>query len=369
MMIIDAHAHLVTPLSVMGLRAALQVSGGQHSIEWLRAMLPQEDLDKSRERNVAIMDAVGTDMQFLSPRPYTLMHSHGRFEDVDTWVRLQNDLIHDNVLAYPKRFRGVAGLPQVNGLPVEVTFPELHRCIDELGFVGILLNPDPSEGKGDSPHLGSPYWNPLWEKVAAMDVPVLVHSAGCCGRETYDEHFATEESMAITKLAHTDIFERHPNIKIIIPHGGGGIPYQIGRWRSHWLMTQAAVKPHIGKYFKALESAAAAGKEHPQRPADLVTFDDVLRKFYFDTDVHDPGSMRLLFEKAGVERCLFGTERPGSGGGIDLQTGRPMDDLKYTIDNLPFLSDSDRRSIYQDNALKVFTRVPRDILEGRLSSG
>jgi len=368
-MIIDAHAHLVTPLSVMGLRAALQVSGGQHSIEWLRALLPEEDLVKARERNIAIMDAVGTDMQFLSPRPYTLMHSHGRFEDVDTWVRLQNDLIHDNVLAHPTRFRGVAGLPQVNGLPVEVTFPELHRCIEELGFIGILLNPDPSEGKGDSAHLGCAYWDPLWKKVAELDVPVLVHSAGCCGRETYDEHFATEESLAITKLAHTDLFERYPNLKIIIPHGGGGIPYQIGRWRSHWLMTQAAVKPHIGKYFKALEAAAAAGKEHPQRPADLVTFDDVLRKFYFDTDVHDPGSMRLLFEKVGVARCLFGTERPGSGGGIDLQSGRPMDDLKYTIDNLPFLSDSDRRAIYQDNALKVFTRLPRDIVQGRLSSG
>lgn len=366
-MIIDAHAHLVTPLSVMGIRAALQVSGGQHSIEWLRAMLPQEDLDKAVARNIAIMDAVGTDMQFLSPRPYTLMHSHRRFEDVNIWVRLQNDLIHENVKKYPARFRGVAGLPQVNGQPIEIVFPELHRCIDELGFVGVLLNPDPSEGQGDSPHLGSAYWDPFWKKIAELDIPVLIHSAGCCGRETYDEHFATEESMAITKLAHTDIFERHPDIKIIVPHGGGGIPYQIGRWRSHWLMTQAAEKPHIGKFFKALEAAAAAGTERPARPEDLVTFDEILRKFYFDTDIHDAEALRLLFGKVGVDRCLFGTERPGSGGGIDLDTGRPMDDLKYTIDNLSFLSDADRRAIYQDNALSIFKRVPRDILEDRLS--
>jgi hypothetical protein len=95
---------------------------------------------------------------------------------------------------------------QVNGLPIETTLKELHRCIDELGFVGILVNPDPSEGKGDSPHIGQGYWYPLWKEAEELDVPILIRSAGCCGRETYDEHFTTEESMAITKLAHADIF-------------------------------------------------------------------------------------------------------------------------------------------------------------------
>lgn len=368
-MIIDAHAHLVTPLSVMGLRSALQVSGGQHTIEWLRAMLPQADLDASLAKNIATMDAVGTDMQFLSPRPFTLMHSHHRFEDIDIWVRLQNDLIHENVLKYPTRFRGVAGLPQVNGLPIEVVFPEIDRCITRLGFIGILLNPDPSEGAGTSPHLGDPYWDPLWAKMVELDIPALVHSAGCCGRETYDEHFATEESLAITKIAHSDVFARFPALKLIISHGGGAIPYQIGRWRSHWAMSQAATNPHIAKFYKELEAAAASGQPRPERPADLETFDDVLKKFYFDTDVHDAEAMALLFSKVGVDRCLFGTERPGSGGGIDLDSGRPMDDLKFTIDNNANLTADDRRKLYQDNALKLFSRVPQDILEGRIDNG
>jgi 4-oxalmesaconate hydratase len=364
-MIIDAHSHLVTPMSVMGLRSALQVSGGQHSLNWLRAAVPQADLAEAVARNIAIMDEVGTDLQILSPRPYTLMHSHHRFDDVDLWVRLQNDMIHQNVQNHPTRFRGMAALPQLNGRPIESTFAELDRCIDELDFVGVLLNPDPSEGLGNSPHLGDPYWWPLWEKVADLDLPVLIHSAGCCGRETYDEHFATEESLAITKLAHTQIFERHPGIKIIIAHGGGAIPYQIGRWRSHWLMKQGAEKPHIAKYFRALEEAAKAGTAFPDQPEDLQTFDDVLRKFYFDTDLHDPDSMQLLFDKVGVDRCLFGTERPGSGGGLNLLTGRPLDDLRHTIDRMDSLSAEDRRKIYQDNALKLFTRIPAGIVQGR----
>ncbi len=365
-MIIDAHAHLVTPLSLLGIRTGLQVSAGQHSLEWLQTMLPQADLEASLEKNIKTMDAVGTDMQIISPRPFTLMHSHDRFEDIDTWVRLQNDIIHGNVEKHPTRLRGMAGLPQMHGAPIETCFDELDRCINELEFVGILLNPDPAEGLPGGVHLGEKYWDPLWEKVAEMDVPVLIHSAGCCGRETYDEHFATEESMAITKLAHTDIFDRYPDIKIMVSHGGGAIPYQIGRWRSHWLMSQAATKPHIGAYMEALAEAAQDGRDHPERPDDLVTFDQMLRKFYFDTDVHDATSMQLLFEKVGVDRCLFGTERPGSGGGLDLKTGRPMDDLKYTIDNIETLSLADRRALYQDNALKVFTRIPKDIVEGRL---
>lgn len=368
-MIIDAHAHLVTPLSLLGIRAGLQVSGGQHSLKWLQAMLPQADLDAAVEKNLKVMDDVGTDMQIISPRPFTLMHSHDRLDDIELWVRLQNDIIHQNVEKHPRRFRGMAALPQMNGAPIEMCFPELDRCINELGFVAIMLNPDPAEGKGDGPHLGAAYWDPLWRKLEAMDVPALIHSAGCCGRETYDEHFATEESMAITKLAHTDVFDRHPNLKIIIAHGGGAIPYQIGRWRSHWLMSQGANKPHIGAYFKQVEEAAKAGRAFPERPADLVTFDDMLRKFYFDTDVHDPTSMQLLFEKVGVDRCLFGTERPGSGGGLNLETGRPLDDLKYTIDNIASLTPADRRALYQDNALKLFSRIPRDLVQDRIDHG
>jgi 4-oxalmesaconate hydratase len=134
-------------------------------------------------------------------------------------------------------------------------------------------------------------------------------------------------------------------------------------------MSQAAEQPHIAAYFRELEDAAKGGRPFPEQPGDLVTFDQVLRKFYFDTDVHDATSMQLLFEKVGVDRCLFGTERPGSGGGLDLRTGRPMDDLKYTIDHIPSLTPADRRALYQDNALKVFNRIPRALVEDRMDHG
>ncbi|WP_395067931.1 amidohydrolase family protein [Paraburkholderia silvatlantica] len=356
-MIIDAHAHLLTPASLFAIRTILQSSNGQHSKEWyIQRYLPEEDIVMSAARCIAIMDQSGTDMQLISPRPFSLMHSHHSAKDVKLWVELQNDVIARTVKLHPTRFRGVAGLPQVAGQPVECVFDEIDRCA-AMGFVGVLLNPDPAEGRGDSPRLGDPYWYPLWEKLVALDLPAHIHSAGCCGRETYDEHFATEESLAITSVVHSGVFERFPTLKLMISHGGGGIPYQIGRWRSHWLMEQSAHDPEIAAWLKETEAAGWAGKPLPPRPAQLSTFDDQLKRFWFDTTVHNKGSLELLLDTVGTDRCCFGTERPGSGSAIDLATGRPMDDFKYTIDRIDSLDDEDRYRIYEANARRLFPRL------------
>jgi 4-oxalmesaconate hydratase len=357
-MIIDAHGHLVTPGSIFGIRTVLQASNGQHSKEWYFDRFVREDeVDASTDRGVRMMDQVGTDIQLLSPRPFVLMHSHPVAKDVRIWVELQNDLIHRAVSRQTERLRGVAGLPQVAGQPVEVVFDEIDRTVGELGFVGVLLNPDPYEGQGGSPRLSDPYWYPLWEKLVELDLPAHVHSAGCLGRETYDEHFATEESLAITSLVHSDVFERFPELKIMISHGGGSIPYQIGRWRAHWWLDLATKKKHIANYFRDLEAAGFAGDPLPDPPSDLTSFDDKLRLLHFDTDVHTPESLELLFKIVGTDRTLLGTERPGSGGAINPATGRSLEDFKYTIDRLDFLSDAQRADIYENNARRVFTRI------------
>ena len=66
--------------------------------------------------------------------------------------------------------------------------------MNDLGFVGVLVNPDPGEGNGLTPTMDDPYWFPLYEKLEEMDVPALLHCAACYGRENYSEHFISEES-------------------------------------------------------------------------------------------------------------------------------------------------------------------------------
>ncbi|MFF4415418.1 amidohydrolase family protein [Streptosporangium sp. NPDC001559] len=330
-MIIDSHAHVVAPPVFYAYRANLLAAGGRYSPP---IGVSDAAIAEAAAGNIAIMDSVGTDMQLISPRPFHQMHSAKPDQVVHWWIEANNNLIAQTVELHPDRFAGVAGLPTCAGAPIENALPELDRAIEELGFVGVLLNPDPWEGAGPSPRLSDEYWFPLFERLVHHDVPALVHSAGCnSGRETYSEHFVTEESIAILSLLNSDVFDRFPGLKLIISHGGGSVPYQIGRWQAERLM------PKFGG------------------SADAEPFEQGLRRFWFDTVLHNPLSLELLFKTVGTDRCLFGTEKPGSGSAVDPKTGRVFDDFKTTIDAIDFLTEDDRRAVYEDNARALFSRL------------
>jgi 4-oxalmesaconate hydratase len=333
-MIIDAHAHLFAPPSLYAYRSNLAAARGQYG--FFKGDIASGDLEKFAAQNVAIMDGVGTDVQLLSPRPYLMMHGGDyRWDDLLAWTQTNNDLISRTIRLHPTRFRGVAALPQSLGRPIETVFDEIKRCTEELGFLGVLVNPDPGEGIGQSPTLGDPYWYPLYERLCELDIPAHIHSCGSCGRETYDEHFCTEESLAITSITRSEVFRRFPTLKLMISHGGGSIPYQVGRWRSNRQMS------------------IEAGR----LPADHESFDTTLRRFWFDTCIHNKKSLELLFDVVGANRCCFGTERPGSGAGIDATTGRPFDDLKPVIESIEILGARERKAIFEGNARLLFNRL------------
>jgi 4-oxalmesaconate hydratase len=330
-MIIDAHAHLVAPDALYAYRSNLMADGGYHLGH---PKVSDDALAECANATVEIMDGVGTDIQLISPRPYNQGHSMRPARLVDAWIRANNDVIARTVELHPTRFAGVAGLPITPAEPVERCFPELSRAIEELGFIGASVNPDPFEGTGSAPTLGEPYWYPLYEQLIELDVPMQVHSAGCYSqRETYSEHFITEESIAILSMIRADIFDRYPALKVMISHGGGSVPYQIGRWQAEHL------HPALG------------------RGPDSRRFEDKLRNFYFDTVLHHPPSLELLLKAVGADRVLFGTERPGSGSAINPDTGRPFDDLKPVIEKFDFLADADRQAVFENNARRVFPRL------------
>ncbi|MDB5082307.1 MAG: Amidohydrolase [Chloroflexi bacterium] len=343
-MIIDAHAHLVAPEGLNAYRSMLHVSSGLHD---RGANIKDEDLARSAANNVAIMDSVGTDMQMISPRPFMLMHSHPRVRDVQRWVTANNDLIARTVAMHPTRFRGVGALPQVAGKPVEITFDEIDRLIDELGFVGVLVNPDPGEGNGQTPPLGDEYWYPLWEKLTSKDVALHIHSAGCYGRENYSEHFISEESLAITSIARSNVFADFPKLKIMISHGGGSVPYQIGRWRADRFGIA-----HLGQTMAPETVEGDINKFDPKEP-----FETTLRRFWFDTVLYHKDSLEYLFKTVGSDRCMFGTEKPGSGSAIDPGTNRAMDDLKPVIESISFLSEEEKNAIFEGNVRKFYSRL------------
>lgn len=329
-MIIDSHAHVVMPPQSFKFMTELVGGRGNPSVD---PKIPDEAVRKAATELVGIMDRVGTDVQFISPRPYLQMHSLAPGLVTRIWTRHCNDLIARMVDCYPDRFRGVAGLPQhMLESPAEHCVAELERCVEKLGFVGCLLNPDPTEGSAlPPPGLGDPFWYPLYEAMTRLDVPALIHSAGSCSpRESYTLKFINEESIAVISLLSSDVFEKFPTLKIVVSHGGGAIPYQMGRFRS-WSV----------------------------RRGDTISFDDQLKRLHFDTCNYSPEAMELLLKVAGAKNVMFGTEKPGTGSARDPVTGRDFDDMKPVIEALPGLSDADRADIFECNCKRVYTRAFR----------
>ena len=161
--IIDMHAHTVAPPELYAAKAGLLSGRGYHG----KSGISEERIEQFAQNNLKIMDKVQTDVQFLSPRPFQLMHSEKPEVLVHWWCEMNNDVIASQVKAHPDRFQGIAGLPHVSGAKDSShVVPELERTVNEFGFIGCLINPDPEEGQGDptdpnhTPPMDHEYWYP-----------------------------------------------------------------------------------------------------------------------------------------------------------------------------------------------------------------
>lgn len=328
-MIIDSHAHIHMPPE--SFRFMAELVGGRANPHTL-PKIADASIRKVAEDQIRIMDSVGTDIQFISPRPYLQMHSVKPGRVAELWSRHCNDLIAEFVKLFPDRFRGVAGLPQYMDEPVELrAVPELRRCVNDLAFVGCLINPDPTEGLGDPPGMGDPWWHPLYRAMVELDVPGLIHSAGSCSeRESYTLKFLNEETISIVSLLGAKTLDSFPGLKLVVAHGGGAIPYQMGRFRS-WNV----------------------------RKGEKETFDEQLKKLYFDTCNYSEEAMELLLKVAGTDNVMFGTEKPGTGSARNPLTGRDYDDMKPVIEGMSWLTQEQKRNIFECNCRRVYGRAFR----------
>jgi 4-oxalmesaconate hydratase len=354
--VIDVHGHIVAPAELYAYREFLigtrghygrRLKGFSEEREGLghgrTGVIPPEELKHFAEEHIAWLDRVGTDIQLVSARPYSLMHSEKPGRIVDWWAQTVNDAIATQVSFYPDRLQGIANLPQVWGEPIESTFDELDRCATELGFVGVLVNPDPSEGRAtaDVPGLGDEYWYPLYEKLVAYEMPMLVHSCGCVSlRENQSLHFINEESVAVMSLVQSEVFEVFPDLKVVIPHGGGAIPYQVGRFS--------------GTYW------SGTGKKS--------TFPEAIRQLYYDTALYTPEALDLLVDVIGADRLLLGTERPGDGSHKGSGDVAWADDIAAVLRSLPSASTEGLDKILGDTAWTIYPRLARNLESAKAAS-
>jgi 4-oxalmesaconate hydratase len=334
-MIIDCHGHYTTAPAALGdyraaQREALALDPAHVGAKGVVAIGDDEIRESLESAQLAQQRARGTDLTLFSPRASWMGHDVGNVHTSRFWSEHCNELIRRVCDLYPANFAPVCQLPQSPGAPVDAAVRELARCVGEMGFVGCNLNPDPSGGFWTGPPLGDRSWYPLYEALCELDVPAMVHvsATGNPNFHTTASHYLGADTTAFVQLLTSDVLADFPALRLIVPHGGGAVPYHWGRFRG---LVQDMGKP----------------------PLDEL----VLGNVFFDTCVYHQAGIDCLLRVIPADNVLFASEMIGAVRGIDPATGHHYDDTRRYVDAAPGLGDADRHKIFEANARRVFPRL------------
>ncbi len=332
-MIIDIHGHYTTEPQALHLFRDKQLAGLADAARKPTTTdlgISDEQLVKSVEPQLKFQKERGSDLSVFSPRAAGMAHHVGTEEISRQWSRICNDLIHRICTLLPDNFAGVGQLPQSPGVAPKNCIAELERIVKELGFVGVNLNPDPSGGYWTDPPLTDRHWYPLYEKLCELDVPAMVHVSSSCNPNFHHTgaHYINADTTAFMQLLQGDLFKDFPTLRLVIPHGGGAVPFHWGRYRG---LAQEMKKPLLSEH--------------------------LLKNVFFDTCVYHLPGIELMTKVIPVDNILFASEMLGAVKGIDPQTGHHYDDTKRYIDQAAGLSDADRARIFEGNARRVYPRL------------
>lgn len=329
-MIIDIHGHYTTtPREHQGFRDGQLAQLADPTTPATAPVAISDDrIRESVENNqVKIMRERGIDLMLFSPKASGMEH-HVPDRDVATrWARACNDLVHRVTELFPDRFAPVAQLPQTPEGSLGGVIEEIRRVVTDLGFVGVNLNPDPSGTWSGAP-MTDPRWFPVYETLEELEVPAMVHVSTACNPNfhTLGAHYLNADTSVFVQLLQSNLFERFPGLRLVIPHGGGAVPYHWGRYRG------------------------LAMRYGWQDPAALL--DNV----FFDTAVYHQPGVDLLTRVLPADNIMFASEMLGAVRGADPETGLEWDDTLQYVE-ASGLRKHDLSMIYEANARRVYPRL------------
>ncbi len=326
---IDIHAHCVPAealdlLHSEGASIGIEVGDDGSVVVAGRPLpMPLRQTLVDRDGRLAAMDRSGIDIQVLSSwidlTAYRLDPDAGA-----RWSRLLNETLAGEAASHPDRFLALGTVPLQNP---EAAVTELRYAVDELGMVGVEIG----TRVGDV-DLVSARLDLFWEEAARLRCLLLLHPLDPLPGIDLGSHFLhnivgrpAETTIAVARLLLAGLFERHPRLQMCVVHGGGFLPYQIGRMGRAWV-----ARPEI---------VASELKTPPL---------EALRQLSFDTVLHEPAAIRYLVDVVGADRVLLGTDYPFEMGDAD-----PV----ATIEAVPGLGTADRTAILSGNAQRLFAGI------------
>jgi len=324
MTVIDVHTHMFTTKWL----ELLKREGGQYNIqtrpdgqqEIFRGNTPVVIPQKGHfdwELRIQHMDQAGIDVSVVS---LTCPNVYWGGEEVSVRAAVEaNDNVADAQSRYPDRIRWFASLPW--------EYPQ--RAVEELerscakGAAGVMVLANVA---GRS--LTDPMFAPVWAEIDRRALPVLVHPTDPPGVDLMDMTkfdlswsvgFMFDTTLAITRMIFEGFFDQYPKLKIIASHGGGTLPYLVGRFE------------------KGDEVELASRRQMKRKPTDY------LRHIYYDSITYDVRALKYLVEIVGADHVMFGTDWP-----------HWVHDTKGAFGNTAQLPQEQMKAVRAGNAQKVF---------------
>lgn len=322
---IDLHSHVIPQRIVQAFGEAPETygariddSGGARRIVHDQGYvypLFQEFTDP--EAKLESMDRKRIDVSVISPAPPMFFY----WADVDVALKVAgtvNDGIADMVGTNPARLRGMASVPMQHP---DAAVAELERVVREYGFKAIEIGTS-VEGA----QLAEERFRPLLRRASELGVFVFAHPYYVGAKAGLGGYYLTnlignplDTAVMAANLMFSGVLDELPDLKVLLAHGGGFLPYQIGR-----LVHGHKVRP---------ETRATSTSD----PAAL------LKRFYFDSLVFDPQALRFLVELVGADRVAIGTDAP-----FDMADETPLDTMRDAG-----LNDAQHREVCCGTALRL----------------
>ena len=331
-MVIDVHAHYVPPTILN----RLMVDGASMGIDLVETA-PQchciqfhyglkcrpffTRLLESQEDRLSAMQAQGVDHQVISG--WVDVFGHGLNPDQGKrWHELMNRALGDFCLKAPKHFSFLASghMPDA-GLAAR----ELERAVKQNGALGGVVACN-IEGV----NLGEMDLDEYWACASELGVPIFLHptqpqpvprSRAFALNQVVQYTFDT--SLAVGSLIWSGVLDKYPGLKMILSHGGGAMPYLIGRF----------------DFMHAKGHHDQNGIKAQKTPMSY------LKDMYFDTILHDPDALNYLKHKMGVSRILLGTD--DSFPPADSQPLKSLETAQFSDAEIAQICDDNPRSVFQ----------------------
>jgi aminocarboxymuconate-semialdehyde decarboxylase len=288
---IDFHSHVIPETIIAAMRAdperyATRIEADAGKRYLVRGKLRLELLPEFSvaEAKLEAMDRKGIEISVISPGPQVFFYNLKEEQGMEA-ARLVNDGIAVMVAKKPARLRGMATLPMQHP---EAAVAEMERVAREHGFKGIELATAAPAGE-----LADPKYRPVLRRAQELKMTIFAHpnTIGAGGR--LDCYYLTnlignplETTIMVANLMFSGALDELPRLKMLLAHGGGFAPYQVGRF-VHGHKVRPETRAHT----------ASSAKE-------------LLKRFYFDTITHEPQALRYLIELVGAARIVVGTDSP-----------------------------------------------------------